>query len=124
MIARLRFPPLIVTLALSRYSWNCRRLTRGIENYFRLSQRSYFWQGYVGGLVPAQLFILIAAIGGGAWWLHRTTYGGSLLRIGFSAEGARYAASCTTRLSLVYIVSVFVSSLAAIIYVAHLGQAK
>src|SRR2546425_8849593 len=127
MIARLRFPPLIVTLGtFSLFRGIAEGVTRGIENYSGFSPRFLFLgQGYVGGLVPTQLFILIAAIAGGAWWLHRTTYGRSLYAIGFSAEGARYAGiPVTRRLSLVYMVSGLVSSLAAIIYVAHLGQAK
>src|SRR6185369_17060972 len=65
------------------------------------------------------------AVAGFAWWLHRTIYGRSLYAIGFSADGARYAGiPVARRLALVYILSGLVSSLAAIIYVAHLGQAK
>src|SRR3989441_3638496 len=127
MIARLRFPPLIVTLGtFSLFRGIAEGVTRGIENYSGFSPRFLFLgQGYVGGLVPTQLFILIAAIFGCAWWLHRTTYGRTLYAIGFSAEGARYAGiPVARRLSLVYMVSGLVSSLAAIIYVAHLGQAK
>ena len=45
--------------------------------------------------------------------------------IGFSPEGARYAGLPVERLvGLVYVLSGLVASLAAIIYVAHLGQAK
>src|SRR6266542_4698809 len=127
MIGRLRFPPLIVTLGtFSLFRGIAEGLTRGIENYSGFSPRFLFLgQGYVGGLVPTQLFILIAAIVCCAWWLHRTAYGRSLYAIGFSAEGARYAGIPVARqISLVYMVSGLVSSLAAIIYVAHLGQAK
>src|SRR5439155_9633568 len=101
-------------------------ITRGIENYSGFSQEFLFLgQGYVGGMIPAQFFILITAIAGYAWWLHRTTLGRSLYAIGFSAEGARYAGiPVALRLSFVYVLSGLVSSLAAIIYVAHLGQAK
>src|SRR5262249_4380268 len=85
----------------------------------------FLGQGYVGGIVPTQLFILMAAIVACAWWLHRTIYGRSLYAIGFSAEGARYAGiPVGRRLALVYVLSGMVSSLATIIYVAHLGQAK
>ncbi len=127
MIARLRFPPLIVTLGtFSLFRGIAEGLTGGIENYSGFSSSFLsLGQGYVGGLVPAQLFILIAAIAGCAWWLHRTKYGRSLYAIGFSAEGARYAGiPVGRRLWLVYMFSGLVSSLAAIIYVAHLGQAK
>jgi len=127
MIARLRFPPLIVTLGtFSLFRGIAEGVTRGIENYSGFSPRFLFLgQGYVGGLVPTQLFVLIAAIALSAWWLQRTTYGRSLYAIGFSPEGARYAGiHVARRLAFVYLVSGVVSSLAAIIYVAHLGQAK
>src|SRR5229473_885728 len=127
MIARLRFPPLIVTLGtFSLFRGIAEGLTGGIENYSGFSSSFLsLGQGYVGGLVPAQLFILIAAIAGCAWWLHRTTYGRSLYAIGFSAEGARYAGiPVGRRLWLVYMFSGLSSSLAAVIYVAHIGQAK
>jgi len=127
LISRLKFPPLIVTLGtFSLFRGVAEGLTRGIDNYSGFSPRFLFLgQGYIGGIVPAQLLILILAIAGVAWWLHRTIYGRSLYAIGFSAEGARYAGiPVERRLALVYILSGLVSSLAAIIYVAHLGQAK
>src|SRR5881398_858378 len=127
MIARLRFPPLIVTLGtFSLFRGIAEGVTRGIENYSGFSPRFLFLgQGYVGGIVPTQLFILIVAIVAFGWWLHRTIYGRSLYAIGYSAEGARYAGiHVGRRLAFVYVLSGLVSSIAAIIYVAHLGQAK
>ncbi|HYW74669.1 MAG TPA: substrate-binding domain-containing protein [Pyrinomonadaceae bacterium] len=127
MVSRLKFPPLIVTLGtFSLFRGIAEGLTRGIENYSGFSPRFLFLgQGYVAGVVPTQLFILLAAIAGFWWWLHRTIYGRSLYAIGFSAEGARYAGiRVARRLAFVYVLSGLISSLAAIIYVAHLGQAK
>jgi len=127
MISRLNFPPLIVTLGtFSLFRGAAEGLTRGIENYSGFSSRFLFLgQGYVGGIVPPQLLILIVAIVAFAWWLHRTIYGRSLYAIGFSADGARYAGiPVGRRLAFVYVLSGLISSLAAIIYVAHLGQAK
>lgn len=127
MITRLNFPPLIVTLGtFSLFRGVAEGLTRGIENYSGFSPSFLFLgQGYVGGLVPTQLFILIAAAACFAWWLHRTAAGRGLYAIGFSAEGARYAGlPVARRLGFVYVLSGLASSLAAIIYVAHLGQAK
>ncbi len=49
----------------------------------------------------------------------------TLFAIGFSPEGARYAGlPVGRRVALVYVLSGVVASLAAIIYVSHLGQAK
>jgi len=127
VIARLNFPPLIVTLGtFSLFRGIAEGLTRGIENYSGFPPEFLFWgQGHVGGVVPTQLFVLIAAIAGCSWWVHRTTAGRSLYAIGHSAEGARYAGiEVARRLTFVYLLSGLASSLAAVIYVAHLGQAK
>jgi len=127
MIARLRFPPLIVTLGtFSLFRGMAEGLTRGIENYSGFSPRFLFLgQGYIGGVIPTQLLVLLVAIAGFAWWLHRTGYGRSLYAIGYSAEGARYAGiPVARRLGFVYVLSGLAASAAAVIYVAHLGQAK
>lgn len=127
MITRLKFPPLIVTLGtFSLFRGVAEGLTRGIENYSGFPMRFLFLgQGYVGGVVPTQFFVLAAAVLGCWWWLQRTTYGRSLYAIGYSAEGARYAGlRVERRLGFVYVLSGLASSLAAVIYVAHLGQAK
>jgi rhamnose transport system substrate-binding protein len=127
VITRLNFPPLIVTLGtFSLFRGVAEGLTRGVENYSGFSQGFLFLgQGYVGGLVPTQLFVLAAAAVLCWWLLQRTAYGRSLYAIGYSAEGARYAGiPVRSRLTLIYVVSGLASSLAAVIYVAHLGQAK
>ena len=127
IITKLKFPPLIVTLGtFSLFRGMAEGLTRGIENYSGFSPSFLFLgQGYVGGVIPTQLFILAAAIAGVWWWLHRTTFGRSFYAIGFSQEGARYAGiKVRRRLNFVYCLSGLAASLAAVIYVAHLGQAK
>ena len=127
MISRLNFPPLIVTLGtFSLFRGIAEGLTRGVENYSGFSRSFLFLgQGYVFGIIPTQLFVLIPTIAGCAWWLHKSIYGRSLYAIGFSAEGARYSGiDVRRRLAVVYVLSGLVSSVAAIIYVAHLGQAK
>jgi rhamnose transport system permease protein len=127
MISRLGFPPLIVTLGTySLFRGAAEGLTRGIENYSGLPPGFLFLgQGYVAGFVPAQLFVLALAILGVGWWLHRTGHGRSLYAIGFSPDGARYAGvPVKRRLALLYVLSGLLSGVAAIVYVAHLGQAK
>lgn len=127
LIARLKFPPLIVTLGtFSLFRGIAEGLTRGVENYSGFSPGFLFLgQGYVGGVIPAQLFVLLVAVVGFSWWLHRTGYGRSLYAIGYSAAGARYAGiPVGRRLGFVYVLSGLSASLAAVIYVAHLGQAK
>lgn len=127
MITKFRFPPLIVTLGtFSLFRGMAEGLTRGIENYSGFPQGYLFLgQGYIFGIIPTQLFILVAAVIGIYWMLQRTTYGRSLYAIGFSQEGSRHAGIKVRRsLNIVYVLSGLMSSLAAVIYVAHLGQAK
>jgi rhamnose transport system permease protein len=129
LIAYLRLPPLIVTLGtLSLF----RGLAQGLppeaarDNFTVVSdQLPFLGQGYVLGGVPAQLPIFLLAVAGFWLLLHRTTVGRALYAIGLSPEGARYAGiPVERRLCLAYVLSGTVASLAAIVYVAHLGQAR
>ncbi len=127
LITRGRIPPLIVTLgSFSLYRGLAEGITGGVDNFTHFPDRFLFLgQGYLLGGIPAQLpiFVLVAA----AFWLllHRMIVGRGLVAIGFSEGGARYAGLPVERLvALAYILSGTVASLAAIIYVAHLGQAK
>jgi len=127
LITRLKFPPLIVTLGtLSLFRGIAEGVTGGIQHYSGFpGSFLHLGQGYVGGAVPTQLFIFVAAAIAAAWWLHRTGFGRALYAIGHSAEGARYAGiPVSKRLATVYVLSGLAASLAAVIYVAHLGQAK
>jgi rhamnose transport system permease protein len=127
LITRGRIPALIVTLgSYSMFRGLAEGLTGGVDNFTHFPERFLFvGQGYSVGGVPTQvpIFVVVAA----AFWLllHRTTIGRGLVAIGYSPEGARYAGLRVERLvGLVYALSGLVASLAAVIYVAHLGQAK
>ena len=127
LIARFNLPPLIVTLAtFSLFRGIAEGITRGIENYSGFSPGFLFLgQGYIGGVIPTQLVLLVLAIAACAWVLHRTAFGRSLYAIGHAPEGARYAGIDVGRkLFVVYLFSGLAASVSAVIYVAHLGQAK
>ncbi len=127
LIARFKLPPLIVTLgSFSLFRGLAEGITGGVDNYTNFPQQFLFLgQGYWFGVLPPQTLILIAAIVFYYLLLHRTIIGRSLYAIGFSADGARYAGvPVARRVGLVYLLSGFAASLAAVIYVAHLGQAK
>ncbi len=127
LVTRLGLPPLIVTLGtFSLFRGIAEGLTRGIENYSGFSSGFLFLgQGYVGGVIPTQLLVLLVAIAIFGWLLHRTAFGRSLYAIGYSAEGARFAGIPVSKnLFLVYLCSGLAASVSAVIYVAHLGQAK
>ncbi len=127
LITRLRIPPLIVTLGTASLARGMAEgLTGAVDNFtnFPVSFLQ-LGQGYLGGVLPAQLpvFALVALI---TWLgLHRTTLGRGLFAIGNSPEGARHAALPVDRMILVtYVWSGMVAALAAVVYVSHLGQAK
>jgi rhamnose transport system permease protein len=127
LISRLKLPALIVTLGTySMYRGIAEGITRGAVNYTDFpSSFLYLGQGYFGGLIPVQVPIFILVAMAYAILLHRSVIGRALYAIGFGESGARYAGiPVAKRISLVYVLSGIVSSLAAIIYVAHLGQAK
>jgi rhamnose transport system permease protein len=127
LIARLNVSPLIVTLGTySLFRGLAEGITRGARNYSGFPGGFLFLgQGYLGGVVPTQtIFLVIAAVG---FWLllHRSVIGRSLYAIGHGLEAARYAAiPVKRRIGLAYLLSGLASGVAAIVYVAHLGQAK
>ncbi len=126
LIAEYKIPPLIVTLgSFSAFRGLAEGITHGAVNYSGFSPSFlYLGQGYLFG-VPAQFPILALAGMAYAVLLHRSVIGRQLYAIGFAGNGARYAGiSVERRIGLVYLLSGLAASVAAIIYVAHLGQAK
>ncbi len=127
LITRLRLPPLIVTLgSFSLFRGLAEAITRGVDNFTGFpSDYLAFGQGYYAGVVPAQVPIFVG-VAAGIWILvHRTTFGRSFRAIGFAPEGARYAGlPVDRRVAMAYVLSGVVSALAALIYVARVGQAK
>src|SRR5262249_2058975 len=101
-------------------------ITGGVDNYTGFPERFLFLgQGYLFGILPPQTVALIVVAVFYYLLLHRTIIGRGLYAVGFSAEGARYAGiPVARRIGFVYLLSGFAASLASIIYVAHLGQAK
>jgi rhamnose transport system permease protein len=127
LIARVRLPPLIVTLAsLSLFRGIAEGVTQGAINFTGFPPAFLaLGQGYVWGVIPAQLPILIAVVAGYVVLLHRSIIGRALYTIGFTAAGARYAGiPVERRLALIYVLSGVMAAVAALIYVAHLGQAR
>ena len=127
LITRLKLPPLIVTLgSLSLFRGLAEAITGGVDNFTNFPSAFLFLgQGYLFGVIPAQLpvFVFVAI---GVWLLvHRTVFGRCFRAIGFSPEGSRFAGiPVSRRLTLAYVLSGAVSGLAALIYVARVGQAK
>src|SRR5438034_1604349 len=127
LITRLKLPPLIVTLgSFSLFRGLAEAITRGVDNFTRFPASFLFLgQGYFFGVIPAQLPIFIVVAIAVYLLVHRTTFGRSWRAIGFAPEGARYAGLPVERnVALTYVLAGVMSALAALIYVARVGQAK
>ena len=127
MIARLRLPPLIVTLGTySLFRGLAEGVTHGSVSFTGFPSGFLFWgQGYLGRILPVQVLVFVMVLAVYAVMLHRSVIGRALYVIGFNEEGARYAGlPVRRRAGLVYLLSGVVASLAGVIYVAHLGLAK
>ena len=127
VISKLDLPPLIVTLGtFSLFRGIAEGITHGAVNYTGFPKSYLFLgQGYLWGAIPVQLLFFLPALAGYVILLHRSVIGRALYAIGFTSAGARYAGiPVRRRLASVYLLSGIMSGVAAIIYVAHLGQAK
>lgn len=127
LITRFRIPPLIVTLgSYSLFRGLAEGITEATANFTNFPASFLFLgQGYLLGGIPAQLPIFVVAAVFFWLLLERSAIGRTLSAIGYSPEGARHAGiPVSRRIALTYVLSGFVASLAAIIYVSHLGQAK
>jgi rhamnose transport system substrate-binding protein len=127
LISKLRLPPLIVTLGtLSLFRGIAEGLTHAAVNYSDFPNTFLFLgQGYIAGIIPAQVPVFLLVFAGYVMLLHHSVLGRALYAIGFSPAGARYAGiPVAKRLGLVYVLSGLVSGLAAVIYASHLGQVR
>jgi len=127
LIARAGVPALIVTLgSMALFRGVAEGLTEAAVGYSGFPGAFLFLgQGYLALGLPVQLPIFAAVVAGYALLLHRSIIGRALYAIGFNAPAARYAGlPVARRLSLVYVLSGSVASLAAVIYAAHMGQAR
>jgi rhamnose transport system permease protein len=127
LVARFDVPPLIVTLgSMSLFRGIAEGITHGAVNYTGFPPGFIaFGQGYLQGVVPEQFPLFVAIVAVYAVLLHRSVVGRALYAIGFAGSGARYAGiPVRRRVAAMYVLAGIVSSIAAIVYVAHLGQAR
>ena len=127
LISRWGIPPLIVTLgSLSVFRGIAEGMTQAAENYSGFPARFLaLGQGYLFGVVPWQLLLLAALAAAYVVLLHRSILGRSFYAIGFVGAGVRYAGiPVAKRIGLLYFLSGVMASIAAIVYVARVGQAR
>ncbi len=127
LISRLRLPSLIVTLGtFSLFRGVAEGITEAAVNYSGFPPAFLaLGQGYLWGLIPAQLPVFLLVLGRTSSCCIDRSSAARCTRSG-SARAARGSQAFRSRIAigLVYLLSGIVSSLAAVIYVAHLGQAR
>jgi rhamnose transport system permease protein len=127
LISRLHLPPLIVTLgSFSMFRGIAEGLTHAAVNYTGFPAGFLFLgQGYLWGVIPTQLPLFVLLFAAYTVLVHRSIIGRALYAIGFTTAGARYAGiPVERRLGLIYLLSGVMAAVAAVVYVAHLGQAR
>ena len=127
LIARLGLPALIVTLgSMSVFRGIAEGITQAATNFTGFPAAFLqFGQGYLWGVIPAQLPVLLVALAAYGLLLHRSVLGRAWYTIGFTAAGARFAGiPVARRVALLYVLSGLMAGMAALVYVAHLGQAR
>ena len=126
LVARMRIPPLLATLAtMALFRGIAEGSTRGYAVFSDFPAAFLFLgQGYVAG-VPAQLPLLLAAAAGAFVLAQRTPFGRRLAAIGHSPAAARHAGIAVERhLFAVHALAGLAAAAAGVLYTAHLGQAK
>lgn len=125
LITAVGIPPLIVTLAtMAGFRGVALGMSqaRSIRNF----PEGFLWlgQGYVVG-IPVQVWILAVAAIVFHLALTRTAWGRSVFSIGANEAAARLSGVPVNRVKMqVYMLSGFMSALAAVIYAAHVSVAK
>ncbi|MBI3962505.1 MAG: ABC transporter permease [Deinococcus sp.] len=125
VVAKLRVPPLVVTLAtLAVYRGVATGLGKGRGVTGFPEEFSFLGHGTIGP-APVQLLIWVLAIVLAAIVLARTAFGRQLYAIGHNELAARFAGVNVDRLKVIlYTLSGFLCGLAAAIYVARVETAK
>jgi rhamnose transport system permease protein len=126
LIARFNLPPLIVTLGtFSLFRGLAEALTKGSKSYSGFPDSFLALGNSEFAGIPAQMWIFLLVALGVCLLVHRTTVGRSFRAIGYSPEGARYAGIPVRRnLGLAYVLAGAIAGLAAVIFVARLGEAR
>jgi rhamnose transport system permease protein len=126
LVARLRVPPLLATLAtMALFRGIAEGSTHGYAVFTGFPAGFLFLgQGYVAG-VPCQLPLLLLAAIAAFVLAHRTPFGRRLAAIGHSPAAARHAGIAVGRHRFTaHALAGLAAGVAGVLYTAHLGQAK
>lgn len=126
-VTQLRVAPIIATLAAMTfirglvYIWS-----NGVPIYSGLPELfSWLGAGYIGGVIPVPVVLLVLTYAVIGIVLHKTTFGTYLYAIGGNAEAARLSGIPVKRtLILAYVISALTASLAGIMITGRVQSAQ
>lgn len=124
--ARLRVPPLITTLAFQTiYKGISFSLTNAIPIYGLSDEFKFLGQGYVFGIIPFPLVVMVVVFAVGWWLMEKTYIGRYVYAVGGNAEAARLSGINTKRVVVFsFALCTFFTAIAGIMMAGRLGSAQ
>lgn len=118
-----RISPLIATLAMQYILKGFAFIITDAMPVYGLPESfKFLGQGYIFGVIPVPLLIMIAVFGFGFWLLNYSYFGRYIYAIGGNVEAARLSGINTKRISLiVFAASGLFASFAGVLTAARLG---
>ena len=124
LVSRLQLPSIVVTIAtLAVYSGLALAISGG-RSFPVGEEIAFLGRGYIAG-IPMPVVLLLAVFALAYVILTSTTYGDQLYALGTNARALRFAALRSGAMTLsAYIVSGFLSGLAALVFASTVSSAK
>lgn len=124
LITRIGLPPIVVTLATLAFSRGVATGASGARSFPIPSDVAFLGQGSFGP-VPVPLIVVAVVAVTLAFVLNRTGFGRSVYALGNNELASRFAGINVDRVKLsLYILSGFLSALAAVVYSSMVSSAK
>ena len=124
--ARLRVPALITTLAFQTvFKGVAFLLTNAIPIYGISDQFKFLGQGYIFGVVPFPLVIMIIIFALGYWIMEKTYIGRYIYAVGGNPEAARLSGINTKRITVfTFAMCMFFTAISGIMMAGRLGSGQ
>ncbi|WP_303857713.1 ABC transporter permease [Aminicella lysinilytica] len=122
----LRIPPLISTLAMQTMLRGIAFLVTGALPIKNIPDSfKYLGQGYLGGVFPLPLFIMIFLFLIGCWIMHRSYFGRWIYAVGGNIEAARLSGINTTKVQIsTYALCSLFTAFAGVLMAGRLGSGQ
>lgn len=124
--ARLRVPALITTLAFQTiYKGIAFFLTNAVPIYGLSDQFKFLGQGYVFGVIPFPIIMMVVVFAIGYWLMNKTYIGRYVYAVGGNTEAARLSGINSKRVVVFgFALCTFFTAIAGIMMAGRLGSAQ